>query len=250
MALDPYVLASTPELADGADVYFVSVSGRTTSNALAAEKVRRRARRTTALTAVVESRLAKVTDCVVRLPMEYRPRAPGILSFSLSLLAVLKIAGVDSPSDFGRALISARKERLGFARAGGTTYFLGNSLAYPAALYAAAKTYEILGSRAHAELLEEFSHLELFSLGRSDLVNGFACFDPSGLASKLNRALADGGYESRAVRSWGRSPTSQLFHAVFAVQLSVLEAAMERGLTAPRFLSGDGALGASDVMIY
>lgn len=249
-ALDPYVLASHPEFAEDAEVYFISVSGRTSSNARAAEKVRGHARTTTVLTAVEDSRLAGLTDRVVKLPLVYSPRTPGLLSFALSLLAVLKIAGEDGAADFGSAWERARRKKLGFSKGSGTTYFLGNSLAFPAALYAAAKTYEILGSRAHAELLEEFSHLQLFSSRRSDLVNAFACFDPSGLAEKLGSALAQGGRRSNVIADWGRSPVERLFHAVFVVQRSVLDEAKERGLSAPKFLSHRGALEASDAMIY
>ncbi len=250
LALDPYVLASTPEFADGAEAYFISVSGRTSSNVLAASRVKGHAKGTTALTADPDSRLAGVTDRVIKLPMEYRPRTAGMLSFSLCLSAVLRIVGADGPCDFGGALRAAAGRGLGFARGDGTTYFLGNSMAHPAALYASAKTYEVLGARAHGELLEEFSHLELFSLGKQDAVNGFDCFDPSGMARKMSRALAKGGYESRVLRSWGRSPAERLFHAVFQVQLSVLAEARRRRLTAPRFLSAGGALEASDEMIY
>jgi hypothetical protein len=250
MALDPYFLASAPELADGADVYFISVSGRTSSNAQAAKKVRSRAKRISVLTAVADSRLAGLADRVVELPISYKPRTPGILSFSLSLLAVLRIAGAGGHCDFSGALRAAEKRRFVFSEGRGTTYFLSNSMAQPAALYAAAKTYEILGAKAQAEFLEEFSHLELFSLDKSDAVNSFACFDPSGLARKLGGALAEQGYECNVVRSWGKSPVDQLFHAVFVAQLSVLQTAKEKGLTEPRFLSARRALDASDAMIY
>lgn len=251
LAMDPYAIASCPEFADDADVYFVSVSGRTASNLLAAKKVRDHARRTVALTAVTGSPLAGLTDRVVELPISYRPRAPGILSFSLSLLAVMRLVGVDNRCDFAAALREARKDRVRLSAArGGTTYYLGNSLGYPAALYAAAKTYEILGAKAHAELLEEFGHLELFSLRGSDVVNGFACFDPSGLSGRLGGALRRGGYDCGVVRGWGRSPLEKIFHAVFAVQLSILLTAEERGIAAPKFLSAGAALEASDVMIY
>ena len=249
VALDPYVLASSPGFADGSEVYFVSVSGRTSSNVMAAEKVRHHASRTTAITAAADSRLAELTGRAIELPMSYAPRTSGMLSFCLSLLAVLKLVGEDGPCDFRIMLEQARKADLGFSKEG-TTYFLGNSLAYPVALYAAAKTYEILGAKAHAELLEEFSHLELFALEKKDFVNGFASFDSSGLSTKLGRALARGGHRSRVVESRGRNAVEELFHAVFVVQLSVLEAASQRGLTAPRFLSSRSAIATSDAMIY
>jgi glutamine---fructose-6-phosphate transaminase (isomerizing) len=248
IALDPYVLASNPEIAEGREVYFISISGRTRSNAQAARRAGPYAKQTTALTAVADSPLARVTDRLILLPMTYLPRMPGLLSFSLSALAAMRISGAEGRCDYGGALRKARNGEIGFAEGNGTTYFLGNSLAFPVSLYAAAKTYEILGTKAHAELLEEFNHLELFSMARSDAVNGFSCFDPSGLAAKLSSALAD--RRLLVVRGWGRSPTEKLFHAIFQVQLSVLGEARRRGVTTPRFLSRRDSLAASDRMIY
>jgi fructoselysine-6-P-deglycase FrlB-like protein len=247
IALDPYVLASNPRIAEGREVYFVSVSGRTRSNTRAAERVRPYAKQTTALTAVADSPLAGLTDSQILLPMTYLPRTPGLLSFTLSVVAVMKISGAGGRCDYGSALGKASDRDAAFAGGRGTTYFLGNSLAFPVSLYAAAKTYEILGAKAHAELLEEFNHLELFSMDRSDLVNGFSCFDPSGLAPKLSKML---GRRSLVVREWGRSPIEKLFHAIFQVQLSVLGEAKRRGITAPMFLSRPDSLSASDRMIY
>jgi hypothetical protein len=247
IALDPYVLASSPRIAEGRDVYFVSVSGRTRSNTLAARKVGPYAKQTTALTAVADSPLARLTDRRIALPMTYFPRTSGLLSFTLSAVAVMRISGAEGRCDFGSALSEAGDGGVAFAGGRGTTYFLGNSLAFPVSLYAAAKTYEILGAKAHAELLEEFSHLELFSMDRSDVVDSFSCFDPSGLALKLGRTL---GRRSLVVSGWGRSPIERLFHAIFQVQLSVLGEAKKRGVAAPMFLSRQDSLAASDGMIY
>src|SRR5712692_6512233 len=52
MGLDPYTVATDPEITKGREVFFISVSGRTSSNLLAARRVRRLAKKTTALTAV------------------------------------------------------------------------------------------------------------------------------------------------------------------------------------------------------
>ncbi len=250
IALDPYSLASAPELAKGVDVFLISVSGRTSANLAAVARVRRVASRMTAITAVRSSPLGEQVGDVVELPMSYAPRTPGILSFSLSLLAVLKIAGGVVEGDFPGAFAAALKDSPGVAWGRGVTYFLGNLLAYPAALYAAAKTYEILGARAQPELLEEFSHLELFSLRRSDVVNVFSCFDPSGTSAKLSRVLKHGGYETRLVADRGRSDLDSLFHAVFLTQLSMVTRAKQLGLSGPRFLAAGKKLRASDRMIY
>lgn len=250
MGVDPYTVASVPEIAKGREVFFISVSGRTSSNLLAARRVKKLAKRTTALTANRDSPLAALTDRTVNLPMTYVPRTPGMLSFSLSLLAVLRIVKLDVSCDFERAFARAQTDSGRFSLGGGTSYFLGNSLAYPVALYASAKAYEFLGAKAHAELLEEFSHLELFSLKRSDSVNLFECFDPSGMSRKLAKALAANGYDSRLLASRGTSDPERLFHAVFASQLLFLDRAEASGLAEPKFLSAKDRLNISDAMIY
>jgi hypothetical protein len=250
IAIDPYHLASSPEIAKEADIFLISVSGRTASNLVAARKVRGLARRTVAITSDEESKLARNVDEVVRLPVRYLPRTPGLLSYSLSLLAVLSIAGSREKCSFEGAFGAARKDEGNIRWGEGTTYFLGNSLAYPVAMYAAAKTYEFIGAKAHPQLLEEFSHLELFSLGPSDEVNVFSAFDPLGASGRLARALVHQGYRSHAVPSRGGSGTEQLFHAVFASQLSVLRRAGELRISEPNFLTAAGRLAVSDLMIY
>jgi hypothetical protein len=250
IAVDPYHLASAPEFARGVNVFLISVSGRTASNLAAAKRVRRLARSTTAITADEGSKLAHQVDRVVRLPMTYVPRMPGLLSYSLSLLAVLKIVGSQAKCDFEAAFRAARRDERGIAWGEGTTYFLGNSLAYAAAIYAAAKAYEFLGARAHPQLLEEFSHLDLFSLRPSDAVNVFSAFDPLGASGRLAGALAGGGFRAHMVPEPRGTKMERLFHSVFVSQLAVLGRARELGLSKPSFLAARGRLAVSDSMIY
>lgn len=249
IALDPYSLASAPGFAKGLDVYLISVSGRTSANLAAAKSVRGIARKVTAITADEGGRLSSLTDDTVKLPMGYVPKSPGLLSFSSSLLAVLGISKGIGVIDFQETYEAARNDR-GLTLGKGTTYFLGNALAYPVALYAAAKTYEFLGQRAHAELLEEFSHLELFSLRGDDAVNIFSSFDPSGASAKLSGALSRCGYPVCVVPRRGSSDLQRLFHDAFVAQISALESAERAGLTRPRFLTAGKRLKTSDEMIY
>jgi fructoselysine-6-P-deglycase FrlB-like protein len=250
IALDPYSLASAPELAEGVEVFLISISGRTSSNLAAARKVSGLAKKTTTITADGRSQLAELTDEAVVLPMTYVPRTPGMLSFTLSLLAVVGLVVGMGRYDFRSVFEKAEsnKGRIGWGK--GTTYFLANSLGYTAAMYAAAKTYEFTGGRAQPELLEEFSHLELFTLGRSDLVNSFSCFDPSGMSRKLSRVLGEQGYGARVVPNAGNSGVERLFHAIFVCQLAIVEEAQVTGLSRPRFISREGRLHTSDYMIY
>lgn len=250
LAFDPYSLSTFPEIAAGRDVYFVSASGRTSSNIAAARKVRGIARQTVAITADGGSKLAMATERTVKLPMALVPRTPGLLSFSLSLVAALKISIGDYSCDFGRALRGAEKAGRKVPFAKGTTYFLGNSAAYGIAMYAQSKTHEFLGAKAHAELLEEFSHLELFSLKKNDCVDVIGCFDPSGTGRSLCRALSRKRYEAHLIVPEGTTEVEQLFHSVFAIQTAVLREARVSGLVAPRFLDAKDGLEISDAMIY
>jgi D-arabinose 5-phosphate isomerase GutQ len=249
LALDPYSLTTAPAIAAGREVFFVSASGRTSSNIVAARRVKEVARVTTAITANHRSKLAAAANRVARLPMTVVPRSPGLLSFSLSLLAVLKASIGNVSCDFRRAFQMAESDcrEVSFGR--GTTYFLGNSAAYAVCMYAAAKVYELFGTKAHAELLEEFSHMELFSLRRADAVDVFACFDPAGIGTRLQRALVGQGYQSYHVPSRGESDTERLFHSVFVAQLAVLRKA-RRSVLRPRFLDAKDRLKISDSMIY
>jgi len=250
IALDPHTLTANPEMAEGREVFFISASGKTASNVAAARRVARIARKTTALTADPSSPLAALADRSVRLPMVYVPKTPGMLSFSLSLLAVLRIAGEGGSCDFQRVFGLANEDKGMISSSAGTTYILGSGLAFPAALYAAAKDYEFLGTRAHPELLEEFSHLELFSLRMSDAVNILTLFDPAGMAPRLAEALRTAGYRARVFPRRGTSKVEQLFHSIFVIQLTILEMAAGAGLSEPKFLSSGEKLKISDSMIY
>lgn len=249
LALDPYSLWASPEMASGRDVVFVSASGRTSSNIAAAKRVKGVARRTWAVTADRRSELTRATDDIVKIPMRYVPKTTGMLSFSLSLLAVVRMSSSLGSCDFARALRWSRKRFGDFHFGRGTTYFLGNSVAFAVSLYAAAKGYELLGAKCHAELLEEFSHKEVFSLHKQDSLNVFASFDPEGMGEKLCRLLRSQGYEAKTMSGDG-SATERLFGSVFVAQLAALKESSTRGLTEPKFLSSGGSLAVSDSMIY
>ena len=130
------------------------------------------------------------------------------------------------------------------------SYFLGNHAAHGVAVYAAAKVYEFLGWRAHAELLEEFSHMELFSLTRGDTVNVFSCFDAGNTGKKLVKLLRRHQYRCALIEAWGKSEIENLYHSIFTSQLATLRSAELLGLQRPHFLDAKAQLETSDAMIY
>lgn len=250
-AFDPYELISSRGIMKGKTTYFVTVSGNTSSNVAAARAAKRVAKRNVAITANAKGKIIGVVDEAILIPCEYIPRIPGTLSFSLSLLALLKLAcghfkcnfaGVNSRAkgDVKKLLVSDE----------GTTYLLGNSATFPVGQYSALKMHEFIGASAQAERLEEFNHAPLFSLRRHDAVNIFCALDPLRIGQKLAANLRTGGFEARAIPPFGSNPFEQVFYFIFLSQFAVLQRAKSEGLSRPYFAGAKGKLGVSDSMIY
>lgn len=248
-AYDPYSLAESIGWARGRRVYIISISGETESNVELARSLKGVAEHTTAVTCNAASRLAASADSVVELPFKPRAKSPGIASFTLSLAAALRICGVDSDFEFGEALsrASALSKRIRIARRPNVTHLTGNNEAYAASLYGAAKIYELLGGRAQASLVEEFSHMPLFSLAASDTVNVMGSGGRK--EERLHQSLKKGGYASSLLSLEG-GRVERLFLLVFALQAAAVDAAKKAGLKAPYFLGAKKKLMISDEMIY
>jgi fructoselysine-6-P-deglycase FrlB-like protein len=250
-ALDPYELISSRGIAKGRTTYFVTVSGDTSSNVTAARAVEGVAKRNVAITANAKGKMIGVVDEVIFIPCEYIPRLPGTLSFSLSLLALLKLACGHFKCDLASVNTRAKRDakKLLFSDEG-TTYFLGNSAAFPAGQYSALKMCEFLGASAHTERLEEFNHAPLFSLRRHDAINIFCALDPLRIGQKLATNLRTGGFDASAIPPFGSNPFEQVFYFIFLSQFAVLQRAKSEGLSRPYFAGAKGKLGVSDSMIY
>ena len=251
LAFDPYAISTIPSVAAGRDVFFISVSGRTSSNISAAQKLRGVARKRIAITANRDSPLAEEVDDVVLLPYEPRARVAGTLSFTVTLLASMKVALGDFSCDFSRAYSAAKVAQKKVALSDhGTTYLLGNNAAHAIAVYGAAKVYEILGYRADAEQLEEFSHMELFSLKASDSVIVFSAFDPARIGARLHAALRSRGYVASLLDPHSPNTVETIFYYAFLSQLAPLAKAQARGLSEPYLAGARKKLQVSDGMIY
>jgi len=251
LALDPYELMTSPEAARSKTVVFVSVSGRTRSNVVAARRVESRAAETIVVTAEESSPLAKAADRTILLPYEYRPKTPGMASFALSLMACARLSCPDFHLNFAHTFSTGRRisQRFRFSR-GGVTFFLGNRALYAISIYAAAKLYEFFGARAAYQRLEEFSHMELFSLDPRDAVNIYEGFDPLRNGRRLAKSLREAGYDSFLASTGRLKEPERVFTAVFATQLAVLRRAGEMKTDRPYISDAKKKLAISDSMIY
>lgn len=251
IAVDPYELVTDPGLAEGRRVYLVSTSGRTASNVKAAEAIKGKVRERIAVTAGTSGRLLEVTDGAIFIPYTPLARVPGMMSFSLSLLTLLKLVSGDFRCSFSKiyteAVRSAKKVVLSQK---GTTYFLGNGATVPVCLYAALKVHELLGAPARCLPVEEFGHAPIFGLRRADTVNCLLAQDPLDLGRRLSTRLRDEGYKAVAPQSCGSNLYERIFYFVFLSQLAALTAAKSRGLSRPYFISARKKLGISDYLIY
>jgi fructoselysine-6-P-deglycase FrlB-like protein len=250
LALDPYSLAESIGWAKGKPVYIISISGQTTSNIELAHALKGVAKHTVAITCNPQSRLAAIVDRVIELPFRPRGKRPGIASFTLSLAAALNVSGIGSGCDFDEVMSRAIAEskRIKIAGRRSVTYFAGNNEAYAASIYGVAKVYELLGGRAQASLLEEFSHMPLFSLSTSDAVNVIES-PKAGRGERLYRKLSDGGYPSALIRPKG-DRLERLYLLIFAMQMAAIGAARREGMETPYFLTAKKKLRMSDEMIY
>lgn len=247
---DPYELIASPRLARGRTVVLLSVSGRTRSNVAAARSVKGIAGERICITANEGSPLARETDRTILLPFDYRPRSPGMASFALSLACTAKLLSVNLGLDFARARSSGKRVSRGlkFSRTG-STFFLGNRALYGVSVYAAAKLYEFFGAAAHYQRLEEFSHMELFSLKVGDAVNIYDGFDPLRMGRRLAKSLKSAGYET-FLASTRLAGVESVFTAVFATQFAVLRWVQATKIKRPYLLDARKKLAISDAMIY
>lgn len=251
LVLDPYELITAPELARSRTVVIISVSGRTRSNVAAARSVRKTAETTVGVTSNEDSPLAKEVDQTILLPFEYRPRSPGMASFALSLAYCAKLLFVDLQLDFGRAhsVGKSLSRGLKFSTAG-STFFLGNRALFAVSMYAAAKLYEYFGASARYQRLEEFSHMDLFSLRAGDAINVFGGSDPLNIGGTLAKSLRAAGYESCFAATGGATEAESVFNAIFATQFAVLRWIRKAGIKRPYLLDARKKLAISDSMIY
>ncbi len=164
-AMDPLDLYQNKSLAKSKKIYFVSISGNTTTSI----KVAKIAKKAIAITAHSEGRLAKASDGTIPLvspnPGVFTAGSISFLESALTCISLVKTIKIPNVSPFRKAQTSAKKAKLSKRIS-----VSGNLYQYPVAMYCAAKFYELLGYGVHYSRLGQFSHMELFSARKGDTV--------------------------------------------------------------------------------
>lgn len=244
----PADIISDPSMVRGRKVYFVSVSGRTRANVLAAKAARRAGLRTVAVTASASSPLANASDDSIILRYRSAGKTSGTISFVATLLAGAGIATegkVRCPADLGLIYkkASARALQISKKMDVDSAIFLGDSVFYPAAMYGALKFNEMFGAEAFAYPLEDFFHAPLFGAkkGRQILLIGGNSSD----VLQLRKA----GLMAFHIRRRASNMES-LLYAVFFLQHLVLQLARRQKRHECYFMQNKGLLKISSDFIY
>ena len=165
-AMDPLDLLKNKQLVKSKHVYFISISGNTVSNI----KVAKTTKKTTAITSMPYSRLAKISDKTILLSApNHGVFTAGSISFlesALTCISLIKKINISNHLKlFSKVRLNAKKFKVTKR-----IFVLGNLYTYPIAMYCAAKFYEILGYAVQYSKIEQFSHMELFSVKKGDTV--------------------------------------------------------------------------------
>jgi fructoselysine-6-P-deglycase FrlB-like protein len=241
-AMDPLDLYRNKDLVKSKHVYFVSISGNTITNI----KVAKIAKKATAITSQPQSRLAKVSNDVISLVSpNSRVFTAGSISFlesALICISLVKRITIPKLALFAKASLSAKK-----AKISKRIFVLGNLHTYPVAMYCAAKFYEILGYDVHYSRIEQFSHMELFSVKKGDTVIIFE--EKNSHSKQLGDNLKKIGINVVHPNMPSEKLSQVIFCILFSQFLSLYEAKRKRKKEC-HFVTAKNIRNVSNQMIY
>ncbi len=244
----PTDIISDPATVEDARVYFVSISGKTRANVLAAESARRADASTVAVTANATSPLAAACDDVFTLEFKSAGKTSGTIGFTAPLLACARIAtNAACPEDLESIYNSAATTA---ARLAGNVktrsiVMLGDSVLYPVAIYGALKFSEVFGSKAVAHTLEDFCHAPIFGQ-KDDQVIMLGAGNDIDISRRLKRA----GLQVQYVDCGKYDRLPSVFYATFFMQHLTLAIARKKKIKECYFLQDKKLLAASSDIIY
>jgi fructoselysine-6-P-deglycase FrlB-like protein len=243
-SVDPLDLLKNKSVLKNKTVYFVSISGNTISNI----KVAKMTTKSTAITSQSKSKLANACtkSIILKFPNSNMFTA-GSISFLESALTCISLVtrfyiSKDSRI-FEKALIDAKKVTLGKR-----IFILGNMYTFPIAMYCAAKIYELLGYDAHFERIEQFTHMELFSIKKGDTVIIFE--GKNSHNKKLVKNLKRIGLTIIHPQIKSKNKISELLYYVYFSQLLSLFEAKKRRKKECHFILAKQLRSVSNDMIY
>ncbi len=243
-SIDPLDLLKNKTIAKNKTVYFVSVSGNTISNIKAAKIPKK----SIAITSKHQSKLAKVcNDSIIMKSITSDVFTAGSITFLESALTCISLVFPVMISKnhqiFKKALSDAKKSKLGKR-----IFVLGSMRTYPITMYCAAKFYELLGYDVHFQRIEQFSHMELFSIKKDDTVLIFE--EKNSHNKQLVKNLKSVGLNVIHPTFESKNKISQFLYYVYLSQLFPLFEAKKREKKECHFILSKKFRNASNQMIY
>lgn len=255
IACCPSDLLSNPKILENRNAYFISVSGNTKSNILAAKLAKKKNSKTVAITHNPTSELAQACDDVIEL--NYKNSGigtSGTIGFTSSLLVCLSLlVKIDSLHSIRRIFQESiyQSQRLFDTRKYKSYFMLGDGILFPIALYGAFKVNEIFGAKSTAYPLDEFFHAPIFSLHKDDQIvildNGVKC-------RKRINPFRDGNTNLDVPAIYFNCNSGPLLdtllRATFFIQLLLAKKAVEQRITDCYFIKKKDLLRLSSGRIY
>lgn len=239
--IDPLELSLKPELAKDSLLYIISVSGSTRANIEVAKATRGLCKRI-AITANADSMLAKESDEVIELRYKNLGMlTAGSISFTSTLLAVLSII-YELDLDIEKIFEAAKRVDIQLQN---HIYVIGYDITYPLSIYATAKIYEVLGFKTQYCMLEQFCHMELFSLSNNDTV--LLLLTDIEKATELYNKLDCNKY---IINHYNHHLLDNILYYTFLIQFMALKNAKILGLSDCHFAKNETIRSISSSLIY
>ncbi len=252
----PMDIVLNPRIVSNRKLFLVSVSGATKATLLAAKSAKKYAIKTVSLTANPESPLGKASN--EQLILRYQGsnvKTSGTIGFTacmmscLSLMIKVKLKNlldIYNESSSQAELISnyvVQKTSI--------HNFLGNGLAYPAALYGSLKINEVFGLAAFAYNLDDYCHSPIFSVKSNDRIIILANNEYDIRIGKVIEShLSSYDIPIFHVAAVKRDTVMNLLKFIFFLQLYPAKLALKNGLKDCFFLENSELLALSSSLIY
>ncbi len=241
-AMDPLDLYRNKRLVKSKHVYFVSISGNTITNIMVAKI----AKKATAITSQIQSKLAIVSDDVIPLGSHdcgvFTAGSISFLESALTCISLVKNIRIPKETLFEKAALTAKKTNVSKR-----IFVLGNLHTYPLTMYCAAKFYELLGYDVHYSKMEQFSHMELFSTKKGDTVIIFDDKNPHSMQLGKNLKKIGINLIHPDIPS---EKLSQVIYCIFLSQMIPLNEAKKKKRKDCHFVVAKKIRDVSNQMIY
>ena len=264
LCVDPAEIIINPHLCNSKRVCFISISGKTKENILAAKKAKGYCKETIAITANPTSDLAKNCMKVINLEYQKPPKmtTAGTLGFILTTIKALSLINktkkvaktkviYQKAEDLSNSTIDKIKKYFSLEK-DQSIFFLGNSILFPISCYGSLKLNEVFGLKSFAFSIEHFCHSPLFSISDKDVIIIFSSKNRhiNKKAKKLNNLLNTKKFNSFFIEMPFNSNIEILLMSAFFIQLFVYGLAREKKLKNCYFLENKELLKISSELIY